>query len=456
MNRGFNQTLKRLLGVDAVRPEWRVEFAAHTYRVSAERALRVAWAVLLVDLPLFLLVDWNTYAAGSWATQPAHERIVWWRIGLTLGIALLLLTHHLRRDDPRRDAAFAWASFIWFPILGVWFAAVCQTLITDASIYAMFLIAASVLFPLPGAWKLLLYPGSLTLLLLGIYAISPDPVLATHTAVNAACASIGALVTQAVAMRAHLADFTKSRLLEEERERSETLLRNVLPPQIAERMKQGGSAHVEYHQEVSILFADFVGFGALTQRLPPGELIGLLDHLFLEFDEAADRFGVEKIKTMGDSYMAACGVPNAVPDHAPRVAELALRIHNIAARFRSDRKLPVHLRIGLHSGPAIAGVIGRKRFSYDLWGDTVNLAHHLQSSCTPDGIHISAQMRDTLNQAQAQAQTQAYPMHAGEPINLKDRPSLQTYYLLGRVGETAVQNGILPVSVSHHMRQSPR
>ena len=387
----------------------------------------MAWAVLLIDLPLFLLVDWRTYASGAWDTQPAHERIFWWRIGLILGISLLLFARRTTREGPRRDAWFAWASFIWFPALGIWFAIVCQTLITDTSIYAMFLIGASVLFPLLNPWKLLLYPGSMAALLIGLYWIHTDSTLAAHTAVNAICAAIGALVTQAVAMRTYAADFVKSRLLEEERERADVLLRNVLPPQIAERMKLDSDSRVEYHPEVSILFADFAGFGALTQQLPPGELISLLDQLFLEFDEAADRFGVEKIRTMGDSYLAACGVPVAEPDHARRIAELALRIQKIAARFRSDRRLPVHFRIGLHTGPAIAGVIGRRKLSYDLWGETVNLASHLRSSAGPDSIHISSQMRAALGDV--------YPFQACDPIRFKGRESMQTYFLLGGINE---------------------
>lgn len=424
MNKGFGRRLKRLVGTEALKPEWRAEFAAQGFRISADRAFRVAWAVLLVDLPLFVLVDWMTYAAGSWDSQPAHERIFWWRLGLTLGTSALLLARHLARDEPTRDAWFAAACYVWFPLLGVWFAVVCQTLITDASIYAMFLIAASVLFPLPGSWKLLLYPGSLALLLLGIYAVSPDPALATHTAVNAACAAIGALVTQAVAMRTFVADFVKSHLLQEQRQRADTLLGNLLPPAIAERLKQDSNSRVEYHPEVSILFADVVGFGRLTQRLPPGELISLLDHLYLEFDEAADRFGVEKIKTLGDTYMAACGVPSAVPDHARCVAELALRMQSIATRFRSDRKLPVHLRIGLHTGPAIAGVIGRRKLSYDLWGETVNLTHQLQSSGTPDLIQISGAMRDALGDR--------YIYQPREAINPEARLPTPAYALLGR------------------------
>jgi class 3 adenylate cyclase len=200
-----------------------------------------------------------------------------------------------------------------------------------------------------------------------------------------------------------------------------------LPAAVAERLKTNPATQVEHHPAVSVLFADFVGFGRLAQELAPGEMIGLLDHLFNEFDEAADRFGVEKIKTLGDTYMAACGVPAAQPDHAERMANLALRMLSIADRFESDRRLPVHFRVGMHTGPAIAGIIGSRKFCYDLWGDTINVAALLQGSGAPDRIHVSQAMRDALGDG--------FRFQAREPIELKGRAPAATYYLLGRADE---------------------
>jgi class 3 adenylate cyclase len=423
----FIRGLGNLLGYNQLDPASRAEFDAQAYRLSAKRAVGVCWAVLLADLPLFVLVDYATWQAGDWATQPAHERIFWWRAGLSVAIVALLLARWLIRDAALRDRAFAWASAVTFPAIGVWFAVVCQTLITDASIYALFLIGASVLFPLPSLNKLLIFPACLLAMLLGVHAVQPDPVPALHVMINAIMVTVGAFVTETVAMRTYIGEQVKSLLLEQETRRADRLLRNVLPPKIAERFMTDDSALVEYHPQVSILFADFVGFGRLTQSLPPEQMIGLLDALFHEFDEAADRFGAEKIKTIGDSYMAASGVPVAQPDHARRIAELALRIQSIAGRFKSDRDLPVQFRIGLHTGPAIAGIIGRKKFCYDLWGDTVNLAALLQFSGTPGCIHISAAMREALGDE--------YRYSTPDPVQLKGRETTQTYCLLGRSTE---------------------
>ena len=201
----------------------------------------------------------------------------------------------------------------------------------------------------------------------------------------------------------------------------------MLPSTVAERLKRDPSTRVEHHEAVSVLFADFVGFGRLTQDLPPEQMIALLDHLFHEFDEAADRFGVEKIKTLGDTYMAACGVPSAQPDHARRVAEFALRIQTIADRFKADRGLPVQFRMGLHTGPVIAGVIGRRKFCYDLWGDTVHLAAVLQASAGAGCIHVSDAMRRALGDE--------FQFGAREPMALKGRAPTATFDLLGRTRE---------------------
>lgn len=427
MDNALVRTLKRVLGYTQIDAAWRADFNAQAYRLSADRAARVCWAVLLLDLPLFALVDWAMWSSGQWATQPAHERIFWWRAGLSVMIVVLLIARALIRDEPRRERVIAWATAIGFPMLGVWFTSVCQTLITDASIYALFLIGAAVLFPLPSLYKLLIFPACLLALLLGVSLISVESVSELHVMINAGMVTIGALVTEVVAMRTYIGEQIKSLLLEQERKRADRLLRNVLPPNVAERFMRDDSALVEYHPQISILFADFVGFGRLTQSLPPEEMIGLLDALFHEFDEAAERFCAEKIKTIGDSYMAACGVPVAQPDHAQRIAELALRIQSIAERFRSDRGLPVQFRIGLHTGPAIAGIIGRKKFCYDLWGDTINLAALLQFAGTPNCIHISDAMREALGDQ--------YRYTAREPMPLKGRGPTQTHCLLGRADE---------------------
>jgi adenylate cyclase len=172
--------------------------------------------------------------------------------------------------------------------------------------------------------------------------------------------------------------------------RVEALLLNVLPAEIAQRLQSDPNSIADHFDDASILFADVVDFTPLAGELDPRDVVGLLDRLFTSFDELVDRYGVEKIKTIGDCYMVAAGVPTQRWDHAQALAELALEM-----RERVKTCLPDHpdhglrLRIGISSGPVVAGVIGRRRFLYDLWGDTVNMASRMESHGTPDEIQIT-------------------------------------------------------------------
>jgi adenylate cyclase len=170
--------------------------------------------------------------------------------------------------------------------------------------------------------------------------------------------------------------------------RVEALLLNVLPAEIAQRLQSDPNSIADHFDDASILFADVVDFTPLAGELDAREVVGLLDRLFTSFDELVDRYDVEKIKTIGDCYMAAAGVPRPRSDHAQALAELALEMRECAKRCLSD-DADMRLRIGISSGPVVAGVIGRRRFLYDLWGDTVNMASRMESHGTPDEIQIT-------------------------------------------------------------------
>ena len=172
--------------------------------------------------------------------------------------------------------------------------------------------------------------------------------------------------------------------------RVETLLLNVLPAEVAQRLQSDPNSIADHFDDASILFADVVDFTPLSNRLDARELVGLLDRLFTSFDELVDRYGVEKIKTIGDCYMVAAGVPTQRPDHAQALAGLALEMRECAKSCLPDgTDHDLRLRIGISSGPVVAGVIGRRRFLYDLWGDTVNMASRMESHGTPDTIQIT-------------------------------------------------------------------
>jgi adenylate cyclase len=172
--------------------------------------------------------------------------------------------------------------------------------------------------------------------------------------------------------------------------RVEALLLNVLPADVAQRLQSDPSSIADHFDEASILFADVVDFTPLSSRLDAREVVGLLDRLFTSFDALVDRYEVEKIKTIGDCYMVAAGIPRQRPDHAQALAGLALEMRECAKSCLPEgADHDLRLRIGISSGPVVAGVIGRRRFLYDLWGDTVNMASRMESHGTPDMIQIT-------------------------------------------------------------------
>lgn len=174
-----------------------------------------------------------------------------------------------------------------------------------------------------------------------------------------------------------------------ERHASEALLLKVFPKIIAERLKLTDSNLADSYSDVSVLFADLVGFTQLASKTAPARLVTLLDELFGQFDELADKWGVEKIKTIGDAYLAVAGCPVAQPDHAIRLTQFASGLAGVVEKFSIQQGTDFGIRVGIHSGVVIAGVIGNKRISFDLWGDTVNIASRMESLSKPGEILVS-------------------------------------------------------------------
>jgi adenylate cyclase len=206
--------------------------------------------------------------------------------------------------------------------------------------------------------------------------------------------------------------------------RAEALLLNVLPAEVAERLQSDPNPIADHFDEASILFADVVDFTPLAGRLDAREVVGVLDRLFTSFDEVVDRYGVEKIKTIGDCYMVAAGVPRRRPDHAHALAGLAFELRECAKTCLPERHwYDLRLRIGISSGPVVAGVIGRRRFLYDLWGDTVNMASRMESHGTADEIQITRSTWELLRED-----------FVTEPIGLVDvkgKGEVETWRLVG-------------------------
>ena len=215
------------------------------------------------------------------------------------------------------------------------------------------------------------------------------------------------------------------RALVVEQDRSERLLLNVLPAPIAARLKQGEAVIADRFQEVTVLFVDLVGFTRSSDRSTPERVVQVLDDLFTAFDRLAERHGLEKIKTIGDAYMAVGGLPEPRPDHAEAVAEMALAVREETARHRDPSGQPLALRIGIDTGPVVAGVIGTTKFSYDLWGDTVNTASRMESSGVPGCIQVTERTYRRLRDG--------YRFERRGPIQVKGKGELVTWFLVGRI-----------------------
>jgi len=223
---------------------------------------------------------------------------------------------------------------------------------------------------------------------------------------------------------------TNRAALAHEQERSEKLLLSILPTEIAKRIKAGETHIAEHYSDVTVLFADVVGFTKLSACITPQELVLLLDSLFSAFDSLAQQYQLEKIKTIGDAYMVAGGIPVPTSDHCERIALFALEIDailkEVLKNWSSGQEQPpnfsLQMRIGLHTGEAVAGVIGTHKFSYDLWGDTVNTASRMESNGVAGKIHCSSEVYAVLKDK--------FLFEERGEIEVKGKGVMRTWFLL--------------------------
>jgi adenylate cyclase len=226
-------------------------------------------------------------------------------------------------------------------------------------------------------------------------------------------------------------DFLQKYTIEAQRDRADKLLYNVLPENIAERLKQSGDTIADEYSSASVLFADIVNFTPISSRFGPLEVVEMLNELFSSFDELVDKYGVEKIQVAGDGYMVAAGVPRPRPDHARVIALLALdMLECVKTGNFLGGKHPIEIRIGLNTGSLIAGVIGRKKYFYALWGDMVNTASRMESHGESGKIQITREMYEVL-------QDEFECEYIGE-VDLKGKGKTEAWHLLGRKEERSV------------------
>jgi len=221
-----------------------------------------------------------------------------------------------------------------------------------------------------------------------------------------------------------------------EQNKAEDLLLNILPRSIADKLKADTATIADQIEAASILFADVVDFTPLSERLQPAEVVGMLDRLFTYFDLLAERHGLEKIKTIGDCYMVAAGVPTPRLDHARAMALMALDMREAMRSKDGVGQLGLELRIGINSGPVVAGVIGRKRFLYDLWGDAVNMASRMESQGTRGQIQVTRETYELLKDE--------FELESRGMVAIKGKGDVETWYLVGHRGSDSTEEAQSP------------
>jgi adenylate cyclase len=209
--------------------------------------------------------------------------------------------------------------------------------------------------------------------------------------------------------------------IEQEKKHSAALLRNVLPPEIAARLRGGETNIADHFEEATIIFTDVVSFTKITARMKAFEIVSCLNRLFTEFDQLADEVGGEKIKTIGDSYMVAVGLPAPRRNHGRIAAKLALDFVAAAQRLQASLPVPFPIRVGVHSGPVMAGVIGTTKFAYDVWGDTVNIAARIEAASHPNRVLVSA--------ATAKHLDKDFKLEGPNQIETKEKRLVDTFFI---------------------------
>jgi guanylate cyclase len=278
-------------------------------------------------------------------------------------------------------------------------------------------VGGLILFPLRRAWLWL--AGFLITLVLGV--VSPEWITPRHQVVASPGDIAGSIVGSTAFVFAGMAYFVRQR--DRFQKQSDDLLHNMLPDEIAARLKARKTMIADDYESASVLFADVVDFTPMSAAMTPPELVGLLNQVFTTFDGFVEELAIEKIKTVGDEYMVAAGVPRHRPDHAQVVADLALRIrdHCESHQFGGHH---IRLRIGINSGPVVAGIVGTHKFAYDLWGDTVNTASRMESEGVPGSIQISAATHELIRDD--------FICEPRGMIPVKGKGDMEAYFLISR------------------------
>jgi len=373
---------------------------------------------LLVVLLMLLVVDPWLYAYGVWGHQSQHHYLVAWHVCAVMHFAAFLWL--CTRPTAARARQWVLSAFLALGgALFTWFGFISWSLSGDLSIYAIFLLTMVCVFCVPGRLRMVLCLGSATALLLCISRLDGRDVFYTSgAAMNMAALAAVAMLLDTHLMRLNRALYQQQQRVEQERERADKVLYNALPMSIANELKNNNVVKAEKFPSMAVLFVDIVGFTDFSANRSPDTVVQILNEIFCAFDILVDRYDVEKIKTIGDAYMVV-GKGDAVP-----VAHLALDMLDAIQAYRRSSGHLLDIRAGLHAGATVAGVIGLKRFLYDVWGDAVNTASRMESTGQAGKIQVTESL--------ALALQRDFSFSAPNWVPIKGKGLMCTRFLLAR------------------------
>lgn len=394
---------------------WIDEFRQALNASALRRAGIVTQTLLLIE-GVLLLSDLHR---TDWMTRGLDALALWRLATLAFLLSYQFFVTAVIQERARLN---------YFLVAGMalccWVSAVLAELSGDMSTYTIGALGVAAACPLPGRFNAMLFLTSGAALSAWLYLSYPEA--GPYWLSNIVATCVMGVVIEKFTFSAALREFYHRKGIELQRERADALLYKVFPQPVAASLKAGDRS-IAMHGEVTILFADVVGFTHLSSHLLPSQLLELLELIFGRFDQLAKQHGVEKIKTIGDAYMAVTGAPTPIDRPVERMADFALAMVEACREISQQSGFDLAVRVGIHTGPAVAGVIGNSRLCYDLWGDSVNTAQRIETQGEPNCISVSEPVYFKLR-------SQFVLMDRGL-IDLKGKGPTRTYCLQGRTGQ---------------------
>lgn len=387
-----------------------------------QRSFDLVWPIGLAAFVLtfvyLVIVDPSFYAMGMWARDVRYIHLALWHVA-TAGFLAIVLVAFRRTHSHSGRTHLLIAFLVGMNALAVWFSYISWHLTGDLSMYAIVLLTSAAVFVFPGRLRQIIALVGASMLGIAIAVFDQRGSFIT----SGVFLNLIAMVVIAMFMDQYVRHNSKALFHEKcradaEKCRADQVLYNALPVSIANELKTNKTVKAEKFQRMTVLFADIVGFTKFSASLPPDAVILVLNQIFSEFDSLVDAYVVEKIKTIGDAYMVV-GKGNA-----QQVADLAFEMIAKIAAYNKLNGVNLELRFGMHVGPTVAGVIGLKRFLYDVWGDAVNTASRLETTGAPGKIHVSEAIADELKED--------FLLEDRGQIELKGKGLVRTYFLLSR------------------------